>query len=130
MTSIVRFHPQAAAQPADSGPLLPEAFADLAPWVAEWSIRTEKARAEKRVSTPIAVLREFHAALLPRLEPMIRYFNTLPNDPEALSPPDARLYGLAQMTMEASAPIDLDWDRPDIEDVFPLQRMKFHPPSI
>ena len=130
MTSVVRFHPQAAAQPADSGPLLPEAFADLAPWVAEWSIRTEKARAEKRVSTPIAVLRAFHAALLPRLEPMIRYFNTLPNDPEALSPPDARLYGLAQMTMEASAPIDLDWDTPDIEDVFPLQRMKFHPPSI
>ena len=87
-------------------------------------------RDRKRVSTPIAVLREFHAATLPRLEAMIQYFNTLPNDPEALAPPDARLYGLAQMVMEASAPIDLEWNTPDIEDVFPLSRMKFHPPSI
>lgn len=127
MTSVVTFHP---ARPADTGPLLPDAFADLAPWVAEWSIRTEKERAEKRVATPIAALRQFHAAMLPRLEAMIQYFNTLPNDPQALSAPDGRLYGLAQMTMEASAPIDLDWDTPDIEDVFPLHRMKFHPPSV
>ena len=127
MTSVVKFHPQAKA---DTGPLLPAQFAELAPWVAEWSIRTEKARAEKRVGTPIAVLRDFHAALLPRLEEMFQYFNTLPNDPAALSPPDARLYGLAQMVLEASAPIDLQWDTPDIEDVFPLHRMKFHPPSI
>lgn len=127
MTSVVTFHPQAKP---DAGPLLPEVFADLAPWVAEWSIRTEMARAEKRVGTPIAVLREFHAALSPRLESMFQYFNALPNDPAALSPPDARLYGLAQMVLEASAPIDLQWDTPDIEDVFPLHRMKFHPPSI
>lgn len=127
MTSVVTFHP--AAKP-DSGPVLPAAFADLAPWVAEWSIRTEKARAEKRVCTPIERLREFHAALSPRLEAMFQYFNTLPNDPQALSPPDGRLYGLAQMVLEASAPIDLQWDRPDIEDVFPLHRMTFHPPSI
>ena len=127
MTSVVTFHPQAKADP---GPLLPEAFAELAPWVAHWSIRTEQARAEKRVSTPIEALREFHAAVSPRLEAMFQYFNTLPNDPDALAPPDARLYGLAQMVLEASAPIDLQWDTPDIEDVFPLQRMKFHPPSI
>ena len=127
MTSVVKFHPQSKA---DSGPLVPPAFADLEPWIAQWSIRTERDRAQKRVSTPIAVLREFQAATLPRLEAMIQYFNTLPNDPEALSPPDARLYGLAQMVMEASAPIDLEWNTPDIEDVFPLDRMKFHPPSI
>ena len=127
MTSVMKFHPAAKA---DTGPLLPPAFAELAPWVADWSIRTEKARAEKRVATPIAVLREFHAAVSPRLEEMFKHFNTLPNDPDALAPPDARLYGLAQMVLEASAPIDLQWDTPDIEDVFPLHRMKFHPPSI
>ena len=127
MTSVVKFHPQAKP---DQTPVLPLAFADLIPWVAGWSIRTEKARAEKRVGTPIDVLREFHAAVSPRLEEMFQYFNTLPNDPQALLPPDARLYGLAQMVLEASAPIDLQWDTPDIEDVFPLHRMKFHPPSI
>ncbi|MDB5942869.1 MAG: hypothetical protein JWQ13_2435 [Ramlibacter sp.] len=130
MTSVVKFHAAVQPQPADAGPLLPPAFADLEPWVAQWSIATEKARAETRVATPIAVLREFHAALLPRLEPMIQYFNTLPNDPDALSPPDKRLYALAQMVMEVSAPIDLNWDTPDIEDVFPMHRMKFHPPSV
>jgi hypothetical protein len=34
------------------------------------------------------------------------------------------------MVMEASAPLDLKWDSPDIEDVFPISRMRFHPPSI
>ena len=86
MTSVVRFHPQAKT---DTGPVLPPAFAEFEPWVADWSIRTEKARAEKRVGTPIDALREFHAAVSPRLEEMFQYFNTLPNDPEALSPPSA-----------------------------------------
>jgi hypothetical protein len=112
-----------------SEPLLPEAFSDLTPYVAEWALGSEKERAEKRVSTDIAKLREFHAALLPRLEPMIQFFNTFPNDPDALPPDAKRLYRLAQMVMEASAPIDLGWDSSDIEDVFPMHRMKFHPPS-
>jgi hypothetical protein len=110
--------------------VVPAQFADLAPWVAEWAIETEKARAWKRVSTPIAKLREFHAATVPRLVEMIDYFNTLPNDPQALAPAAKRLYALAQMVMEASAPIDLGWDTSDIEDVFPMARMNFHPPSI
>lgn len=130
MTSVIRFHTQPAGAVEDAGPILPEPFADLAPWAQDWSIRTEKARAEKRLSTPIARLREFHAATLPRLEAIIQYLNTLPNDPQALAPADQRLFGLAQMVMEASPPIDLGWDSSDIEDVFPLTRMKFHPPSI
>ena len=130
MKSVVKFHGAGGGGVTVTGPLVPEAFADLAPWVAEWSIGTEKARAEKRVSTPIVALREFHAATLPRLEAMIEYFNTLPNDPQALAPDAKRLYALAQMVMEASAPIDLNWDTPDIEDVFPMHRMTFHPPSI
>ena len=130
MKSVVRFHPPSGAAAAPVGALVPDAFADLAPWIAEWSIGTEKGRAEKRVSTPIAVLRQFHAATLPRLEAMIEYFNTLPNDPQALAPDAKRLYALAQMVMEASAPIDLDWGTPDIEDVFPMHRMTFHPPSV
>ena len=110
--------------------MLPGAFVDLEPWVAEWSLGTEKARAEKRVLTLMPVLREFHAATLPRLEAIIEYLNTLPNDPQALAPGDRRLYALAQMVMEVSAPIDLNWDSSDIEDVFPMRRMKFHPPSV
>lgn len=128
MTCVVRFHPPAGA--SDTGPVVPAQFAALAPWVAEWSIESEKGRAWKRTSTPIEVLREFHAATVPRLVEMLEYFNTLPNDPKALAPDAKRLYALAQMVMEASAPIDLDWDTSDIEDVFPMTRMNFNPPSI
>ena len=110
--------------------VLPAQFAALAPWAAEWAIDSEKDRAWKRVSTPIEVLREFQAATVPRLVEMIDYFNTLPNDPTALAPDAKRLYAQAKMVMEASAPIDLAWDTSDIEDVFPMPRMNFHPPSI
>ena len=84
MTAVIKFHAAPTAAGPHAGPLVPEPFADLAPWMAEWSIGSEKGRAEKRIATPIAVLREFHAATLPRLEAMIVYLNTLPNDPHAL----------------------------------------------
>jgi hypothetical protein len=113
-----------------SEPLLPAAFSDLAPYVSEWVLPSEKERAIKRVSTDIKKLREFQQAILPRLESMIEFFNTFPNDPKALPPDALRLYRLAQMVMEASAPIDLEWESADIEDVFPMERMNFHPPSI
>jgi hypothetical protein len=115
--------------PGPGDTTLPPPFAMLEPFVAEWSIQTERERAQKRVSTPIETLRSFHQALLPHLEPMIQYFNTLPNDPDALAPPARRLYDLAQMVMEASAPVDLQWNTPDIEDVFPLERIKFLMPN-
>lgn len=126
VTATIQVHPR-PQQETDTA--LPAAFAMLEPYVAEWALRGEKARAQKRVSTPIEVLRAFQQALLPHLEPMIRYFNTLPNDPDALAPDARRLYCLAQMVMEVSAPLDLQWSSPDIEDVFPLERIKFLPPS-
>jgi len=104
---------------------LPEAFADLEAYFPEWCPSTERARAGKRVSTDIAVLREFHARLAPRLEDIIRYLNTFPNDPQALPAQAQHLYWLAQMVMEASVPVDLQWNSSDIEDVFPLERMTF-----
>jgi len=109
---------------------LPEAFRVLQPLVAQWAQPDERARTTKRVSTPIPALREFHDAVLPHLESILGYLNTLPNDPAALAPPDRNLFRLAQMLMEASAPLDLKWNSPDIEDVFPISRMRFHPPSI
>jgi hypothetical protein len=126
--SIIRIQPR-------SGPIvmdvsLPTAFANFEPLVAEWALANEKARAEKRVSTPIEVLRNFQQIVMPDFERVIQYLNTLPNDPSALSPPDKRLFQLAQMVMEASAPLDLQWSTPDIDDVFPLERIKFLPPSI
>jgi len=125
--STIRFHP--AAQ-KDDGPLLPTAFAEFEPLVAEWALPNERARAYKRIETPIEKLHAFHAATVGRLEEILDYFNTFPNDPAALPPDAKRLYQLTQMVMEASAPIDLQWPTPDIEDVFPMDRVRFHPPGI
>lgn len=105
--------------------VLPTEFADLVPYVAEWSLETERERAVKRVSTDIDKLRRFHDAVAPRMEAIILHLNTFPNDPATLPDPVKRLFNLARMVMEASAPIDLGWSTPDIEDVFPIERIGF-----
>jgi len=108
---------------------LPTGFATLEPYVHQWCQESEQDRARTRVSTPMPVLREFHAELMPHLEDMIRYLNGFPNDVEALPPDARRLYQLALMVMEVSAPVDLQWDSPDLEEAFPFHRIKFLPPS-
>jgi hypothetical protein len=104
---------------------LPAEFAELAPLAAEWALATERERAVKRVETPIERLRSLHDAVLPRIHDIIRYFNQLPNDPGALAPEQKTLYHLAEMFMEAAAPIDLGWSSGDIEDTFPMDRFEF-----
>lgn len=104
---------------------LPAEFSDLETFFPEWAPMTERARAAKRVSTDISVLRAFHEQVSPRIEAMILYLNGFPNDPQALPREAKHLYWLAQMVMEASVPIDLEWNGSDIEDVFPLERMTF-----
>ena len=104
---------------------LPAKFSELAPLVAEWALATERERAVKRVETEIGRLKAFHDAVYPCIHDIIRYFNGLPNDPEALAPDAKRLYHLAEMFMEAAAPIDLEWPSGDIEDTFPMARFEF-----
>jgi hypothetical protein len=105
--------------------LLPDAFADLSPLVDEWCLAVERDRAFKRVDTDIETLRSFCGTMRPRIDAIIEYLNSLPNNVDALSPPDGKLYHLALMFMEASAPVDLDWPSGDIEDTFPMERYKF-----
>ncbi|VCU68484.1 hypothetical protein PIGHUM_00535 [Pigmentiphaga humi] len=105
---------------------LPAPFADLEPYVAQWAMPDEKTRAIKRLSSDMETLKRFHAATAPRIEEIICFLNAYPNTPHDLPPEVGRLFRLAQMIMEASAPIDLQWDSPNMEDVFPYERMRFH----
>lgn len=106
-------------------PALPSEFSDLDRFVPAWSLSTEQQRAVKRVTSSMGELRSFQSALVGRLDAIIHFLNAYPNDPAAL-PADVRaLYDLALMAMEASAPIDLGWTSPDIEDVFPMERFQF-----
>jgi hypothetical protein len=104
---------------------LPAEFADLEPMAAEWALPTERELAIKRIETEIGRLRSFHDAVLLRIHDMIRYFNRLPNDPESLEPRQRTLYHLAEMFVEAAAPLDLGWSSGDIEDTFPMARFEF-----
>ena len=109
---------------------LPENFKELEVYVPEWSLKTEKERSIKRACTPLEKLKKFQHETIGHIEKIIEYLNTFENDPELLPSDARRLYSLAQMIMEASVPIDLNWKTSDIEDVFPMERMKFYSPSI
>lgn len=104
---------------------LPEEFADLAPLVDEWSLRSEKERHDKRVTSRLEEVKAFYGAVLPRMDAIIAYLDRFPL---AAMPPDAqRLYFLALTCMEMSHPIDLHWRTPDIDDAFPSSRLEFLP---
>ena len=111
--------------------LLPQQFAALEPWVADWSIAHEAGRFNKRVSTPPRELDRFVAAVFPRIEEIVDFLNLIPGaNPDALQATERRLFDLALMCMEASIPSDLGWEGNDIEDAWPAQRLTFFAPSL
>ena len=109
---------------------LPPAFADLEPFVAAWGLPTEQQRQQQRVRADLDTARRFYAAMLPRMPAVFDYFDRVPHgDLDRLAPPDRRLYQLAASFYEASHPIEMKWHRTDIDDAFPLDRLKFLSPS-
>jgi hypothetical protein len=65
-----------------STPLLPAAFQDLQPFVANWALPNEKVRFHKLMHTELADLRMFFDAMLPRAPAIIAQLE--PHDPDAL----------------------------------------------
>jgi hypothetical protein len=109
---------------------LPAGFRALEPWVAEWAIPFEGGRFEKRVSASPAALDAFVHAIFPRIDEIIGYLNGLGDvEPNALAPPDRRLFDLALMCMEGTIPSDLNWEITDIADAWPPERIEFLAPS-
>jgi hypothetical protein len=110
--------------------LLPPAFADLEPFVAAWGLANERARQHHRVATDLDTARQFYEAMLPRMPAVFDYFDRIGHgDLDRLAPEDRRLYQLAASFYEASHPIEMKWRRTDIDDAFPLERLRFLPPS-
>ena len=102
---------------------LPEAFADLQPFVAEWALANERERFLKLHAVTIAQLRGFYDAMLPRLEQVLQYLNEWKI---AELPEDARtLYDLAVTFAETAHPVDLKWKDVDFPDAYPWQKFEF-----
>jgi hypothetical protein len=109
---------------------LPAEFADLENLVAAWALPTERERQHQRIESSVETVRAFYDAMLPRMPALFDYFDGIPHgDLTRLSPGQRRLYRLACAFYEASHPVEMKWQRTDIDDAFPLDRLNFLPPS-
>jgi hypothetical protein len=67
-----------------SGPTSPD-FKALEPFIAIWGLPTLEQRRERRINSTLDELRQFHDAVIPRLEEIVAFLNQFPVDriPEA-----------------------------------------------
>lgn len=55
--------------------LLPDVFADLEPFAAEWSLPTFNERYERRLASTMPEMQAFYDVAVPRIEPAIVYLD-------------------------------------------------------
>ena len=96
---------------------LPEAFEDLAPWL-DWALEPERARTAKKVASSMEELRAFYDAVMPRMEEIIAYLDSIPSDDRPA--PAHRLYLLTLSLIEVSNLVELYKRREVIEACDPL----------
>lgn len=94
-------------------PLLPPAFSDLEPFVAEWCLDSEPARYAKRLASTMDEIQAFYDAVMPRAEDAIRHLEKYPLDD---LPEDAwRLLKLLYSLIIMSFAVEI-WRQPRIPD--------------
>ncbi|MFZ4649859.1 MAG: hypothetical protein ACOYLV_04040 [Rubrivivax sp.] len=102
---------------------LPERFAELSPFVAQWALRTERERFLKLHAVDIEELRVFYEAMLPRLDEVLDYLDQWSADQ---LPEDARtLFDLAMTFSETAHPLDLKWKDVDFTDAYDWRAFQF-----
>lgn len=110
-------------------PSLPPGFDDLLPWVS-WARPSESERYTHRIATPLAEVKAFHDALLPRMDAAMACLQTQPADTARVDEPVRRLFHLALAWFEASTPVQLHWPSSDLDDAFPADRIVYVGPSL
>jgi hypothetical protein len=84
---------------------LPEGFADLEPYVADWACPTRQERYAMRLSKTIDELQAFYDAIAPRAEEAIAYLNGL--DLNDLPEDATRLLQLLYSMILVSYPVNV-----------------------
>jgi hypothetical protein len=92
--------------------ILPPDFADLEPFSA-WSLRTERERYAKRLSSSMEEMQAFYAAAFPRLADAMAHLDALPF--EALPEDATRLLWLCYSLINVSFPVEV-WHQPRVPD--------------
>ncbi len=100
---------------------LPEQFAALERFAAEWAIPTEKGRNDFRVSRPQGELEDFYQTIFPLMDDLCTYIDQFSLD--AMPRPAERLLRLGQMLMEVVPAVEV-YRQPDVPNAFAFDR--FH----
>lgn len=103
-------------------PCLPEGFADLERFVPDWVHPDAVARMTKRQGSPIAALRDFYDAMLPRGEAVLAHLRD--HQLGALAGPEANLLRLMLMLAEVAPAVEWYGD-PRVYDGFPIERVRY-----
>ena len=98
--------------------LLPETFADLAPWL-DWALEPERARTAKKAASSMEEIRAFYDAMMPRLEEIMAYLDGAPAGDERPAPAH-RLHLLALSLVEVANLVEIYKRREIIEACDPL----------
>jgi hypothetical protein len=98
--------------------LLPEPFADLAPYLA-WSLPTERERSAKRQASTMGEITAFYQAMLPRMEEVLSYLAQYPLDhvPQDVQ----RLFYLALALAEVAPAIE-NFGQPSVVEGYDVTR--------
>ena len=93
--------------------LLPGEFADLEPFATTWSLASEGERYAQLMSSSMAEMQAFYAAVAPRADAAIAYCDRFPLDE---LPDDAlRLLHLVYSLITVSFPVEV-WLQPRVPD--------------
>jgi hypothetical protein len=92
---------------------LPREFADLEPFVDAWCLASERERYARRLASTIQEMKEFYAAMFPRVDAALAHCDRFPLDD--LPDDAARLLRLVHSFVMVSFPVEV-WGRPDIPD--------------
>ena len=96
---------------------LPEAFEDLVPWL-DWALDSERARTAKKMAASMEELRALYDAVMPRMEEIIAYLDSVPSDDRPA--PAHRLYLITLSLVEVSNLVEIYKRRDVIEACDPL----------
>ncbi|MGZ4728791.1 MAG: hypothetical protein ACXWB2_13805 [Acidimicrobiales bacterium] len=93
--------------------ILPEQFADLGPFAADWALPSELNRYAKRLDSTMAELQAFYDAAFPRLEESTEYLKSVELD--GISEEDQNLLWLFSSLVTVSFPVEV-WRQPRVPE--------------
>lgn len=100
--------------------LLPDEFAPLETWAADWAMATQNQRWDKRLDSSGAEITAFYHAILPWLERILAHADQFPLG--SLPEDSARLFDLALMHAEIAPNVELYMSDPNVPHSFDEKR--------